>query len=249
MRAEEHDELADMESDYWWHVGRRHLIRSLLEARLPPDPNRRVLDVGCGAGGNLGLLAEFGDVLGAEPAGPGLDGCRARGLGPDRVVEAGAERLPFDDESFGLVTALDVIEHLDDDLGALKEMRRVLRPGGHLLLTVPAYRFLWSVHDEALGHRRRYMASEIHRLLNAVGLTILRRTYAISFPLPGIMGFRIAQGLIPSLYRESASYVHLPGPLNKLLIGALKLEASLIKRVDLPVGTSIIALSRKGDPQ
>ena len=241
----EHDQLAELEETYWWHVGRRHLIRRVLQLHLPPASERTILDVGCGAGGNLELLAEFGTVQGIEPPGPGLDGCRRRGLGEDRVVAGSATDLPIESESVDLLTLLDVLEHLDDDRAALLEAHRVLRPGGHVLITVPAYRFLWSIHDEVLGHRRRYMASEIHSLLSATDFAAVRRTYAISLPLPAITGFRISQGLIPSLYRRGSSYVKLPSALNALMVRTLKLEATILGAVDLPIGTSIVALGRK----
>jgi SAM-dependent methyltransferase len=238
------EDLAEFERTYWWHVARRHLLERLLTANLPEDPTRDVLDVGCGSGGNLELLGRFGQVSGVEPPGAGLEHCRARGYGPEVVVEGSADALPFEADRFGLVSMLDVLEHLEDDAGALREVGRVLGPGGYLLLTVPAYRFLWSIHDEALGHRRRYMSSEVHSLLNAVGFRVLRRTYAVTLPLPAIAGFRIAQGLIPSLYRRGASYVSLPGPLNGLMVGLLRLETKCLQAIDLPLGTSIVCLAR-----
>ena len=156
-----------------------------------------------------------------------------------------ATSIPFDDGSFDLVTAFDVLEHLDDDGAGLAEMRRVLVPSGHLLLTVPAYRFLWSVHDESLGHRRRYVASELHSKLNNAGFVVVRRSYAISLPLPGIMAFRIAQGLLPAVAEQGASYVEVPPAVNQVLVNALKLEAKLLKAIDLPAGASVFALARR----
>jgi hypothetical protein len=123
----------------------------------------------------------------------------------------------------------------------------VLRPAGHLFVTVPAYRFLWSVHDEALGHRRRYVANEVHSLLNRAGFVVIRRSYAISFALPAIMGFRIAQGLVPAVGEKGASYVEVPPTTTRALTGLLKLEARLLGAIDLPFGASIIALARKHD--
>lgn len=235
------------EDGYWWHVGRRDLIERTLERALGLRGNLNILDVGCGTGRNLELLSRFGRARGVEPEGPGLESCRRRGL-DERAVAAGrADALPFDDGTFDLVTAFDVLEHLDDDRRGLAEMRRVLRPTGHVLITVPAYRFLWSTHDEALGHRRRYVASELHSLLNVSGFVVVRRTYAITLPLPGIVAFRVAQGLSPGLAAQGASYVDVPAWASRLLVAALKMEARLVQRVTLPVGASILALARRHD--
>lgn len=239
--------MSRMEERYWWHVGRRHIIRGFLTQYLGPRGSLDILDVGCGTGRNLDLLGQFGRAVGVEPDGPGLEQCRARGLGPDVVVAGTATAIPFPDSSFDLVTSFDVLEHLDDDGAGLREIRRVLRPAGHLMLTVPAYRFLWSIHDEALGHRRRYVASELHSLINQAGFVVIRRSYAISFALPAIMGFRIAQGLVPAMAQRGASYVDVPAATNRLLTGLLKVESRLLEAVDLPVGASIIALGRRHD--
>ena len=247
MDRTEQERMARMEETYWWHVGRRYLIRRTLERYVGKTATMDIVDVGCGSGRNLELLDQFGKAVGVEPAGPGLEACRERGLGPDRVAEGGATTLPFDDQSFDLACAFDVLEHLDDDAVGLAEMRRVLRPSGLVLVTVPAYRFLWSVHDEALGHRRRYVASELHSLLNRGGFSIIRRSYAISIPLLGIIGFRVAQGLDPTSHEKGASYVEVPTWINDLLIGALKVESRLMKAIDLPAGASIIALARRTD--
>jgi SAM-dependent methyltransferase len=247
MDAVEQERMARMEEKYWWHVGRRHIIRRTLERYVGPEASMDIVDVGCGSGRNLELLDQFGHAVGVEPPGPGLDACRERGLGTERVAEGTALSLPFDEGSFDLACAFDVLEHLDDDGAGLAEMRRVLRPSGLVLLTVPAYRFLWSVHDEALGHRRRYVASELHSLLNRGGFSVIRRSYAISIPLLGIIGFRIAQGLDPTSREKGASYVEVPDWINNLLIGALKVESKLMKAIDLPAGASIIALARRTD--
>jgi len=237
--------MARMEESYWWHVGRRHIIRRFLEHYLGPEGSLDILDVGCGSGRNLELLSQFGNAQGVEPPGPGLDVCRRNGLGEDRVKAGSATEIPFEDNSFDLVTSFDVLEHLDDDRAGLSEIRRVLRPAGYVLLTVPAYRFLWSVHDEALGHRRRYVASEIHSLLNSSGFIAIRRSYAISFAFPAIVGYRVMQGLVPSMSDRGASYVDVSEGTNRLLTGLLKLESHLLGSVDLPFGASIIALGRR----
>lgn len=247
MDAAEQERMKKMEEEYWWHVGRRYIIRRFMEHYLGPHGSLRILDLGCGTGRNLELLEQFGDAVGVEPPGPGLDQVRAMGIGEDRIVSGDATNIPFPDGTFDLVTAFDVLEHLDDDAAGLAEIHRVLKPAGMLLLTVPAYRFLWSVHDEALGHRRRYVASEVHSLLNTNRFVSIRRSYAISFALPMIMSFRIAQGLVPSLASQGASYVEVPDRTNRFLTNLLKVEARLMGAIDLPFGASIIALARRHD--
>src|SRR5437667_10249215 len=145
-----------VEESHWWFVGRRRIIRSFLErvcrdlksirVEQDKDPTLNILDVGCGTGANLEMLAEFGDAEGVDVSSEALDFCRARGLA--KVKQGAAESLPFEDASFDLVTGLDVVEHLDDDMAGLREMRRVLRPHGRALLFVPAFMFLWGVQDD-----------------------------------------------------------------------------------------------------
>lgn len=154
MDAAEIQRLAEYEEWYWWHRARQTIVTTLLRRHLPEGvPSRRVLDVGCGAGATSLVLREFGTVLGVDFGVEAATAARGRGL-QSACMDAG--HLGVRDESFDIVVALDVLEHLDDDVAAARELRRVLKPGGLLLVTVPAYRWLWSDHDVALGHRRRY---------------------------------------------------------------------------------------------
>lgn len=245
MRRDAIQTLDRLETSYWWHVGRRAVIRSLMRAfvKLPDQP--RILDVGCGTGRNVALLGDFGRAFGADPSPEAL--AIGRGLGlADRLVGAEAERIPFRDGTFDLVAALDVLEHLEDDRAGLLEIRRVLRPGGYLLAAVPAYRFLWSEHDEALGHRRRYVASELHQKLNLAGYAVVKRSYAISFAFPLIVAFRLWRGLFPPTAELQASYVMLPAWLNNTFAGFLSAEAALMRSMNLPLGTSIFVVARRG---
>ena len=153
-----------VEESHWWFVGRRRIISSFLERIChglkatrgegsPQDSPLNILDVGCGTGANLEMLAQFGAAEGVDLSAEALSFCQERGL--RNVKQGEAEALPYDAESFDLVTGLDVVEHLDDDLAGLKEMRRVLRRGGRALLFVPAFMFLWGVQDDVSNHRRR----------------------------------------------------------------------------------------------
>src|SRR5207244_5893178 len=139
--------LRELEGKHWWYRGRRQIIASFvgrIAAKLPSDNEclPRILDVGCGTGGNLEMLSEFGAVEGVDVSNDAVEFCRARGVAP--VKQAVAEDLPYDDGSFDLVTGFDVIEHLDDDGAALREMRRVLRPSGRSARREPALLWWWS---------------------------------------------------------------------------------------------------------
>src|SRR2546422_3243630 len=180
--------LREVEGKHWWYLGRRRIMASFvgriaLKLRRDNDAPPRILDVGCGTGGNLEMLSEFGAVEGVDVSHDAVEFCRARGVAP--VRQAAAEDLPYDDESFDLVTGFDVIEHLDDDVAGLREMRRVLRPDGRALLFVPAFMFLWGVQDDISHHRRRYTVPDLKRRLSEAGLTSERVTYAnITFFVP-----------------------------------------------------------------
>src|SRR5436190_14856243 len=159
-----------VEETHWWFAGRRRIIKSFL-GRLCCEITSgnggrnsvNILDVGCGTGANLEMLSEFGEAEGVDISGEALTFCRERGL--ENVKQGEAEALPFEDSSFDLVTGLDVVEHLDDDHEGLKEMRRVLRPGGHVLVFVPAFMFLWGVQDDISHHRRRYTLDQLKQVM------------------------------------------------------------------------------------
>src|SRR5438270_1622169 len=176
MQQHTYSIMYEVEEKHWWFYGRRKIIESFVEkicrgiAKHPP----RILDVGCGTGANLQMLSQFGVAEGVDVSAEALEFCRARGL--SKVKKGAAETLPFEDASFDLVTGLDVVEHLDDDIAGLAEMRRVLRPDGRALLFVPAFMFLWGVQDDISHHRRRYTIPELKKRLRESGLTVDRAT-------------------------------------------------------------------------
>lgn len=231
-----------LEDTYWWFVGRRAIIDSIL--RRFASGCRVAVDVGCGTGRNMAILAQYAETV------AGLDrSLAALSIAVSRGLAAGCvdgHSLPLADESVDLLTAFDVLEHMDDDVRALEEFNRVLRPGGLLMVTVPAYRFLWSEHDEALMHRRRYVASELHVKLNRTGYEVIFRSYAVFFVFFPILFYRLFRGLFPKdAMSPKASHVVLPPMLNSLLTWMLQIEAFLIRFVRLPWGTSIVMLSRR----
>lgn len=232
----------DLDETYWWFVGRRAIVERVL--RRFGRRSRVALDVGCGSGRNMELLAKHADcVMGLDRSSTALALAAARDL-PTMIADG--HDIPLADSSTDLVSAFDVLEHLDDDMRALGEFHRVLKRDGLLLLTVPAYRFLWSEHDEALMHRRRYVASELNIKLTTSGFRVLKRSYAVFFTFFPVVLYRMYCGLFPkNPLAPKASHIMLPKFLNRALIGLLKVEAWMIGGMNLPWGTSIVVLAQK----
>jgi ubiquinone/menaquinone biosynthesis C-methylase UbiE len=202
-----------------------------------------ILDVGCGTGANLEMLSEFGQVEGVDISGEALTFCRERGL--ENVKQGEAEALPFADSSFDLVTGLDVVEHLDDDLAGLKEMRRVLRPGGHALVFVPAFMFLWGVQDDISHHRRRYTLDQLKRVMRQSGFRVERASYVnISFFAPILFGRLLMRAL--RIRPESENNITI-GFLNGLLGKLFGSESFPLRYLNFPFGVSIICVARRID--
>jgi len=250
MRQEEHQALFEVEDTYWWFVGRRRILHTLIRHALDAAGThpRRIGDMGCGTGRNLMLLHEFGWAVGTDLSLPALRWCRRRGL--QELVAAEITQLPFAEGSLDLVAASEVLEHVQDDSAAAAELARIVRPGGLLLITVPAYQFLWSEHDEALDHFRRYSARHTRRLLEEAGLRIERLSHCVSFLLAPICLFRVLQRALGRIRprktgRPKTAYIQMPGPISKLFVWLLAVEAWLMRYIDLPAGVSIVCLARK----
>jgi ubiquinone/menaquinone biosynthesis C-methylase UbiE len=243
MRTREYYELYQLEDTYWWFVGRRLLVRQLMN-RYVNDPQASVLDAGCGTGGTMKRLAGAGEIYGCDYSPVALSFCRTRGF--ERLAAGDVSALPYADDSFRAAVSCDVLEHVPDDYAGLREMHRVLQPGGVLILTVPAHRFLWSEHDEALAHLRRYSARELRRLLQEVGFEVVKLSPVVVAAFAPILAFRLLQRLRPKPPGEPRTDLRVLKPwLNNLLIGALKLENWLLRTINLPVGTSLVAVARK----
>jgi SAM-dependent methyltransferase len=257
VNQEEYAQMYRLEDSHWWFVARRNLVlmalRRLLRCRRPSAatggtaavPPLRLLDVGCGTGGTLERLKPFGNVVGLDLEPLALAFCRERGH--RALVRASATRLPFGDGAFDVVVALDVLEHIPDHEAAAREIARVLAPGGFVIVTVPAYRSLWSRHDVALMHQRRYRSGEVKRLLGAPGLRVARLTYTVSLFLPIVWAIRTSQRLRRSSRRETPRADAAPTHplLNRALRAWLDLESRLALRARLPFGVTVFAVAEK----
>ncbi len=232
------------EQSHWWFVGRRTIVMDQINQIYKGQKDLEVLDVGCGTGLNMHYLSKFGQVSGVDLSPTALKFCQERGH--TRLVQAPLERLPFSKASFDLVTALDIIEHIDDDVAGLKEIFRVLKPGGRAVVLVPAYMFLWSLQDEVSSHKRRYVSNQIGRAVKKSGLEIERLTYANTLLFPVIYGGRMALKLVRPFKKgiENENGLH-PSWSNGILKTIFKAEAPLLRKVNAPFGVSILAVARK----
>jgi SAM-dependent methyltransferase len=242
------------EDSHWWFASRTRALNAVIEPLLLKTPDFRLLDVGCGAGNMIHHLSRYGKVKGLEiDARPVKVAREERGYDVDLFDVT--EPMPFDDNSFDAVTALDVIEHNKDDLAILADSYRILKPGGHMIITVPALMWLWSHNDDINAHVRRYTSKELKQKLTQTGFEVSRVTYNNFFVFP------LAAALI-LLRRSSKSEPELAShhldeeeyqvemepaspPVNAVLTMVGQVEAALIRRVNLPIGTSLIAVGQK----
>lgn len=256
----------EVEDRHWWFVGRRAVVAALLERAmgrpgngLPPAPDRsaggagpRILDVGCGTGGMLPLLARFGAVTGIDSEPLALDYCRKRGITDLHPQEGFTAPGSYD-----LVTLFDVLEHVPDEAGFLAWIRGLLKPGGRLVITVPAFQWLWSRHDELNHHQRRYTRGRLLAALRGAGFQVERASYFNFWLFPAAVATRLADGRThrgsagPRDPAADAEEILKPlriGPANGLLTAIFSSEAGLLRTLDLPWGVSVGAVARWGGP-
>jgi SAM-dependent methyltransferase len=230
------------EDRHWWYQGRRNVLeRTIASLGLPADAT--ILDAGCGSGRNMVDLARHGTVTGVELSDTSAKLARERNVGV--VVEGSVMDMPFADDSFELTVSLDVIEHLEDDVGALRELRRVTKPGGVLLVTVPAYQWLWSGHDEINHHHRRYNRRTLLAAAQSAGWQPQRSAHFNSLLLPVAIVLRALERFNPTTTKSSLDLWVPPAPLNWALRQPLNLEAAVIGRGgSIPAGLSLLAIFR-----
>ncbi len=244
MRAAELAKMFELEDTYWWFVARRELVRELVLHYGARASDLTIIDVGCGTGATLAALDDLGMAVGIDRSPQALHYCQRRGL--KRLLLATAEALPLGSQVADVVLALDILEHIRDDGATVRELARLLRPGGLLIVTVPAVPELWSEHDEALDHLRRYRAKRLRHILARAGFRIEKLTPVIALLLPPIAVLRLIQRLLPRRRGSpETAFIVPPRPVNWLLTTLLRLERYWLRHFPLPVGVSLVAVARR----
>ncbi len=240
MKAEEYEKMYRAEQTYFWFVAKQRTVARVLSAFLG-EGRKSILDLGCGTGTNMDGLRRFGEAHGIDESGLALEFCLKRGL--ELLAQAKADRLPFRDGCFDLVCALDLLEHLNEDKAALAEAFRVLRPGGLLLVTVPALPRLFGAHDYAMGHLRRYTRPGLESMVEGTGFEKAKASYYMSLIFPATLLIKLYQKRFGS--RESTIPYQVHPVLNRFFLLLCELEARMLVYMNMAVGTSILMIAKK----
>ncbi len=241
MEAAVFARMAELDQDHWWFVARRRILESLIRRRVKPPPGAQILEIGCGTGHNLAMLSRFGSLDASE-----LDDTARALAAQRRGMPIKSAALPdlsmFETKNYDLIALLDVLEHVADDGPALVAIKQRLKPGGKLLVTVPANPSMWSAHDASHHHHRRYTRGTLRAALVKAGLEIdLLSPFNTLLFLP----IWAARMVGKALGREAADDSLPPLPVNAVLKAVFALEAPLVGRVPMPFGVSLVAIARR----
>lgn len=246
-----YQEFLELEADHWWFQGRRTIFISLLDRYVGRDPggSRLLMDLGCGVGGMLEPMAQYGKVIGTDVTFQGLEHCARRGF--PRLLASHGTHGPIRDNSLHCVTAFDALEHIEDDLGALAEIHRMLEPGGVLIASGPAYQFLFAQQDRITHHFRRYTRGEFTQKARAVGFQVQKSSYINFWLFPAILPAVLLLKLKQAVQKTSDDLagsnvgIGIPRWLNATLAGIFSSEAAVLRLLSAPAGHSLIMVARK----
>lgn len=233
-------DLYNLEESHWWHISKRRIVANYIKHYLKKK-TAKILDVGCGTGKNLESFKEFGEIYGLDSSKEAMEFCKKRGLKNIKLGEA--EKMPFKASSFDVVTLLDVLEHTDDNK-TLREVYRVLRKDGILIITVPAFSWLWSNWDKVLHHKRRYNKNDIINILKKNSFAVTYISYLYSFlVLPALIIRKIKQKLLKKEYTSDFRLSN--SLLNWIMNYITKIEFKIAQKISIPVGTTILVIAKK----
>jgi SAM-dependent methyltransferase len=249
MEKDFYFQYAAVEDKHWWFIGRRHILDKVIRQLKLPE-NAKILEAGCGTGGNLQMLARHGQVEAMELEETAREFANKRQV---TAVRYGSlpDIIPFENEKYDLIVAFDVIEHIDDDVTALEALRNHLKPGGWLVLTVPAFQFLWSHHDDINHHRRRYRLKGLQQVVRKADFAVHYSSYFNTFLFPLVTAVRTLQKLLridkkSKNKSQISSDLTLPSePVNKFLSILFAQERHLISKFRLPFGVSALLVGQK----
>lgn len=245
MDRSTYGQMREVEDRHWWFSARREIVREVLKSLpLPAEP--RILEAGCGTGGNLALLAQHGRITAFEPDSIAAAMARDRAIGP--VLDGSLpDRVPSFENPFDLIVLLDVLEHIGDDVSTLRALRKNLAKGGYLVLTVPANQFLWSEHDVTHQHKRRYAAKSLADVMTRSGFVVRQLTYYNTLLFPVIAAVRLVERLLK--LRQSIEPLRVPAAfINAALRTLFSSERHLVTRGRLPFGVSLLAFAQAAEP-
>lgn len=234
-----YDQMAAVDERHWWYSARRKVLANLIRRTGQPPKDASILELGCGTGHNLPMLAQFGRVDALELD----DEARAvaeRRIGRKVMSDPLPELKEVLDRHYDLIAALDVIEHIDDDAAALAAIATKLKPGGKFVMTVPAHQWMWSAHDVVNHHKRRYSKRQLRGLINRSPLRLDRIGYFNSLLFPLAVADRLASKLRG---RDEADLKLPPAPINAIFQTAFAAERHLIGRLPLTPGVSLFAVA------
>lgn len=240
--------MAEFEKMFWWHRGKLFLVQNLLKLLHPTNTEKlNILEIGCGSGEITSYLSKNNNVMGIDIYHDALEYCREKGL--TNLLEGDINQLDISKYygTFDIILALDVLEHIQDDVETMHRAYKMLKPGGYFLVNVPAHKFLWSEHDEALHHKRRYHSLEITQKLKDSGFEIVKKSYFVTTAFFPILFIRTWNTLFKKSAYPQTSYVPLPNYLNAFATKIMETEAKLLCKFSLPIGTTLTVVAKKAN--
>lgn len=247
MRKDLYQEMFQLEETYWWHVAKRMLVKKFLSLYLKNFSDKKLVDIGCGTGKFLEEIKNFktwDDLLGVDGSNDALNFTKKRNIALVKKADF-EKKLPILDESFDVVTSLDVVEHIENDQNLINEFFRILKPQGITIITVPAHQWLWTYWDDMLGHKRRHTKKSVEVLFTNAGFKIEKISYFYSYLLPIAIVFRMIKSILPTNNKPSSDFIAVPKMINAVLLKTASVEKDIASLTNIPFGLSVVCVARK----